>query len=131
MKPSSKIPKSSRDPGRSACRCTASSKRMHRYSNTSVWNSPRRSSMKSCARYRFNSRLIFAVVLIGVFLRPSPAADQVKLETNALNDPTAEAKPWAINKTPDGQPDLQRYWTNNTMAPLQRPKGVTKEFYTK
>ena len=36
-----------------------------------------------------------------------------------------------MTKTPDGQPDLQGYWTNNTMAPLQRPRGVTKEFYTK
>src|SRR5438094_2190597 len=32
--------------------------------------------------------------------------------------------------TPDGQPDLQGFWTNSTYTPLQRPKGVTKEFYT-
>src|SRR6516225_7238986 len=78
---------------------------------------------------------IFALVLIAVFLMPSPAAGQtVKAGTNALNvapAPSAEAKPWAVAKTPDGQPDLQGYWSNNTMTPLQRPKGVTKEFYTK
>src|ERR671922_191492 len=34
-------------------------------------------------------------------------------------------------RTPDGQPDLQGFWTNTTYTPLQRPKGVTKEFYTK
>ena len=33
--------------------------------------------------------------------------------------------------TPDGQPDLQGFWTNSTYTPLQRPKDVTKEFYTR
>ena len=27
-------------------------------------------------------------------------------------------------------PDLQGYWTNNSYTPLERPNGVTKEFYT-
>jgi hypothetical protein len=35
-----------------------------------------------------------------------------------------------VRRTPDGQPDLQGYWTNSTYTPLQRPKEVTKEFYT-
>jgi hypothetical protein len=33
-------------------------------------------------------------------------------------------------RTPDGQPDLQGFWTNAGYAPLERPDGVTKEFYT-
>ena len=38
---------------------------------------------------------------------------------------------WAVPRTPDGQPDLQGVWTNNTVTPLQRPKELgTKEFYT-
>ena len=74
---------------------------------------------------------IFALVAIAVFLMPSAAGGQIKLGTDALNVAPAAAKPWAVTKTPDGQPDLQGYWTNNTMAPLQRPTGVTKEFYTK
>lgn len=74
---------------------------------------------------------ILTFVLIAVSLMPSPAAGQVKLGTNALNVAPAAVKPWAVTKTPDGQPDLQGYWTNNTMTPLQRPGGVTKEFYTK
>jgi hypothetical protein len=41
----------------------------------------------------------------------------------------APAKKWTA-KTPDGQPDLQGYWTNSTYTPLQRPQGVTKEFYS-
>jgi hypothetical protein len=75
---------------------------------------------------------ILALVLIAVFLMPSLAAGQiVKSGTSALNVAPAVAKPWAVTKTPDGQPDLQGYWSNNTMTPLQRPNGVTKEFYTK
>ena len=33
-------------------------------------------------------------------------------------------------RTPDGQPDIQGFWTNSTYTPLERPKSVTKEFYT-
>src|SRR3954469_3453214 len=33
-------------------------------------------------------------------------------------------------RTPDGHPDLQGFWTNSTYVPLERPAGVTKEFYT-
>jgi hypothetical protein len=40
------------------------------------------------------------------------------------------AKPYASPRTPDGQPDIQGFWTNSTYTPLQRPKGVTKAFYT-
>lgn len=38
---------------------------------------------------------------------------------------------WTAPRTPDGHPDLQGVWTNNTRTPLQRPKELgTKEFYT-
>jgi len=40
------------------------------------------------------------------------------------------AKVYKAPHTPDGQPDLQGYWTNSTYVPLERPNGVTKEFYT-
>ena len=39
-------------------------------------------------------------------------------------------KVYKAPRTPDGQPDLQGFWTNNTYVPLERPKSVTKEFYT-
>jgi hypothetical protein len=42
-----------------------------------------------------------------------------------------QAKKWTPPRTPDGQPDLQGFWTNNTYTPLERPQNVTKEFYTK
>jgi hypothetical protein len=33
-------------------------------------------------------------------------------------------------RTPDGQPDIQGFWTNSTYVPLERPEGVTKAHYT-
>src|SRR5258705_9467438 len=44
--------------------------------------------------------------------------------------PAAE-KNWTSPRTPDGQPDLQGIWSNTTITPLERPKDVTKEFYTR
>jgi hypothetical protein len=32
------------------------------------------------------------------------------------------AQTWVLERTPDGHPDLQGVWANNTVTPLQRPK---------
>ena len=44
---------------------------------------------------------------------------------------SGQSKPWSPPRAADGHPDLQGYWTNNTYTPLERPKDVTKAFYTK
>src|SRR5712692_1403797 len=41
-----------------------------------------------------------------------------------------QAKKWTVPRTPDGQPDLQGFWTNSTYVPLERPDNVAKAFYT-
>jgi hypothetical protein len=69
-----------------------------------------------------------AVLIAVVLLVTTPVAAQAPAAAKAPAPPTA--KKWTA-KTPDGQPDLQGYWTNSTYTPLIRPKGVTKEFYTK
>jgi hypothetical protein len=48
----------------------------------------------------------------------------------SIGAPTFGQRPYSPPRTPDGQPDLQGYWTNSTYTPLQRPNSVTKEFYT-
>jgi hypothetical protein len=42
----------------------------------------------------------------------------------------APARTWVQTRTPDGQPDLQGFWSNSTYVPLERPNNVTKQFYT-
>jgi hypothetical protein len=42
-----------------------------------------------------------------------------------------QTRAYRAPRTPDGQPDLQGFWTNTTYTPLQRPKEVTKELYTR
>jgi hypothetical protein len=39
--------------------------------------------------------------------------------------PAGTAKPWAVPRTPDGKPDLQGNWTNETLTPIERPQGVS------
>jgi hypothetical protein len=44
--------------------------------------------------------------------------------------PLAAQDSFSVPRTPDGQPDLQGFWTNQTYTPLERPDGVTKALYT-
>ena len=59
----------------------------------------------------------------------APALVDAQAPTAAAKPP-APAKKWTPSRTPDGQPDLQGFWTNTTYVPLERPKDVTKEFLT-
>jgi hypothetical protein len=44
---------------------------------------------------------------------------------------TPAAKPWNPPRTPDGQPDLQGYWSNFSPTPLERPAELAgKAFFT-
>jgi hypothetical protein len=43
---------------------------------------------------------------------------------------TAQSPSYRAPRTPDGQPDLQGFWSNATYTPLERPDNVTKAFYT-
>src|SRR5579885_1291761 len=43
--------------------------------------------------------------------------------------PASPKKQWTVPRTPDGKPDLQGFWTNVTVTPLERPAHLAgKEF---
>src|SRR5262249_2568417 len=66
--------------------------------------------------------------LIVFLLAQTPTQGQNK---PAATKSTPAPKVWALPRTPDGKPDLQGIWTDNTLTPLERPKKLgTKEFYT-
>jgi hypothetical protein len=67
---------------------------------------------------------VVAVFVAALWLASVPVAAQAQ-ETVA-----DAAETWTLQYTPDGQPDLQGFWTNTTYTPLQRPDDVTKTFYT-
>ena len=41
-----------------------------------------------------------------------------------------DGQPYSVPRTPDGHPDLQGFWSNQTYTPLERPEDVTAAFYT-
>jgi hypothetical protein len=81
-------------------------------------------------------RIVVAGVVTGLAALQWVASTNLRAQATAPSRPavaggaTAASKPYVPPRTPDGQPDLQGFWTNSTYVPLERPNGVTKEFYT-
>ncbi len=80
-------------------------------------------------------RLLVSTVLISAAVvllsAQTPAPKQTAPAATKAPTTTNTTKAWKPARTPDGHPDLQGFWTNNTVTPLERPKGLgAKEFYT-
>ncbi len=59
------------------------------------------------------------------------AAQGLSIAAKPAPGAPAAATIGAGSRTPDGAPDLQGYWTNSTVTPLERPKELgNKEFFT-
>ena len=67
--------------------------------------------------------LVTIIAVLG--LQPAPAAGQERAAG------TDDASAWTMPRLPDGQPDLQGFWTTQTFTPLERPRHLgDKAFYS-
>jgi hypothetical protein len=77
----------------------------------------------------------FTAVLVGVGLVTATVMTQSSQSFGIRQASAAETATvdgtWKVPRTPDGQPDLQGYWTNETFTPLERPPELAgKESFT-
>src|SRR4051794_29690300 len=88
---------------------------------------------RTLARLSQSAGVLVAAIAVSAFAA-RVVAGQAAPGAKPLPSPPAKAAPaakkWTLPRTPDGQPDLQGYWTNSTYVPLERPDKVTKATYT-
>ena len=82
-----------------------------------------------------NSQLsALAAISVAIFIAPVQIAAQTpssKGSPVAKGAPVAKSSTWTPPRLPDGRPDLGGYWSNNTVAPLERPQALAgREFLT-
>ena len=77
---------------------------------------------------RWGGMAALAAVVVVLLFGQAPVVGQAP--SSATKAATAGST-WTPPRTPDGKPDLQGTWSNGTLTPFERPKGLgTKEFHT-
>jgi len=66
---------------------------------------------------------LVAVGLVAVLAPLSAQQAPPPKAAPAAAKPVAKATGWVVPRTPDGKPDLQGNWTNETQTPLERMTG--------
>src|SRR4051812_15015271 len=75
-------------------------------------------------RFRVSNGALAALIAVTLLI---PAVATAQTQQPAAKTPVAGF----AKKTPDGQPDLQGFWSTQTTTPLERdPNCGTKEFWT-
>jgi hypothetical protein len=75
------------------------------------------------------SSSVLIILMASVLLAPTFLAAQAPSSTPAT--PAAKTKTGTVSRTPDGQPDLQGYWTSLSFTPMERPAQYGgREFFT-
>src|SRR5438445_2679403 len=78
-------------------------------------------------RFRISSKVL--MVMASALLAPAFLGAQALTAKSAT--PAPKTKTEAVSRTPDGQPDLQGYWTSLSFTPMERPaKYGGREFLT-
>ena len=68
--------------------------------------------------------------IVGLAVVPNLLPQSTGSQLSAQANEAAAPATGPIPKTPWGTPDLQGIWTVERLVPLERPTGVTKEFYS-
>jgi hypothetical protein len=97
------------------------------------WNTSASSFLKSCCTAIFEKSPEEAAMRHRSLVSIAWATLVAAVVAIAICAPSTagQAQKSTPRRTPDGKPDLQGVWTDNTLTPLERPKKLgAKEFYT-
>jgi hypothetical protein len=73
---------------------------------------------------------VLAMFISASLLAPALVVGQT-LTANTIQQKSTPAKPWSVPLTPEGHPDFQGVWVNNSATPLERPKALEgRQFLT-
>src|SRR5579859_8090128 len=79
----------------------------------------------------FRASLSALAIMLAVGSLASVSAAGQDPVTSRGAKPTAVTNSWTPARTPDGQPDLQGVWLNNSATPFERPKSLEgRQFLT-